>query len=41
MVRELLPILRGRRLEYLDSDGDLAELVIRNGEFAGFAFPKE
>lgn len=36
VVAELLPSLEGRRLFYYDSEGDLAELVIKNGEFVGF-----
>jgi hypothetical protein len=37
VVAELLPKLRGRRLYYFDSEGQLDELVIRDGRFAGFA----
>lgn len=36
VVRELEPILSGRRLFYYDSTGQLDELVIRDGHFAGF-----
>ena len=36
VVTELVPMLRGRRLFYYDSAGDLDELVIRNGKFAGW-----
>ncbi len=37
VVAELLPKLRGRRLYYFDSEGQLDELVIRDGRLAGFA----
>jgi hypothetical protein len=37
VVEELGPMLRGRRLEYIDSEGRLAEIVIKDGQFAGFA----
>ena len=37
VVAELLPTLRGRRLYYFDSNGELDELVVRDGRFAGFA----
>lgn len=36
VVAELAPILRGRRLYYFDSEGDLDELVVKDGRFAGF-----
>lgn len=36
VVRAMLPELRGRRLLYFDSEGELAELRIRDGRFAGF-----
>jgi len=37
VVKELTPILLGRRLFYFDSDQELGEIMIRNGEFNGFA----
>jgi hypothetical protein len=37
VVSELAPILAGRRLEYYDSSGDRAELLVRDGKFAGYA----
>jgi hypothetical protein len=37
VVERMLPILNGRRLFYFDSEGDLGELKISNGRFAGFA----
>jgi hypothetical protein len=37
VVRELAPTLQGRRLLYYDSEGRLDEIVVINGEFAGFA----
>ena len=36
VVAELLPMLGGRRLEYIDSDGYLAEIKIKDGKFDGF-----
>lgn len=36
VVDELAPMLRGRRLEYLDSEGDRAELLVKDHRFAGF-----
>jgi len=36
-VRELAGRLDGRRLFYYDSEGQLDELKVKNGEFAGFA----
>lgn len=36
VVRTLAPRLGLRRLVYVDSEGDLAELVVEKGKFAGF-----
>ena len=36
-VQELAGRLDGRRLFYYDSNGQLDELKVKNGEFAGFA----
>ncbi len=36
VVEELVPTLHGRRLFYYDSEGDLTELVIKDGKLAGF-----
>ncbi len=36
VVQELLPSLHGRRLEYIDSEGNRAVLRIVNDQFAGF-----
>jgi len=36
VVAALFPILCGRRLEYIDSEGERAELVVREGKFAGY-----
>ena len=36
VVKELAPILNGRRLEYYDSEGELTELMIKDGKFVGF-----
>jgi hypothetical protein len=40
VVAELLPMLNGRRLEYIDSDNEHDEILIRGGRFAGFKFLK-
>ena len=37
VVEELAPHLHGRRLEYIDSDGQRDQLLVRDGKFAGFA----
>jgi len=37
IVEELAERLRGRRLEYYDSDGRRDQLLVANGKFAGFA----
>lgn len=37
VVAELAPMLRGRRLEYFDSEGERDQLLVRDGKFAGFA----
>lgn len=37
VVDYLLPLLKGRRLFYFDSEGDLDELLVRDGKFSGFA----
>lgn len=37
VVARLLDRLAGRRLEYLDSEGERAVLLVRDGRFAGFA----
>jgi len=37
VVEELAPLLRGRRLEYFDSEGQRDQLLVVNGKFAGFA----
>ena len=36
VVAELAPILRGRRLEYYDSEGHRDEIVVAEGRFVGF-----
>ena len=36
VVAELAPMLGNRRLEYIDSEGDCAILLVKNGRFAGF-----
>lgn len=36
VVAEISPILRGRRLFYYDSTGQLDELLVLEGRFAGF-----
>ena len=37
VVEQLAPRLHGRRLEYIDSDGQRDQLLVKNGKFAGFA----
>lgn len=37
VVQEMLPQLRGRKLYYYDSEGELDELVVADGKFTGFA----
>lgn len=37
VVADVAPILRGRKLFYYDSDGELGELLVKDGKFAGFA----
>lgn len=37
VVADLLPALRGRRLFYYDTQGQLDELLVKDGKFAGFA----
>jgi hypothetical protein len=37
VVEQCAPLLRGRRLLYYDSMGNLDELVVREGRFVGFA----
>lgn len=37
VVASLAAMLRGRRLEYEDSEGDRWELLVADGRFAGFA----
>ncbi len=36
VVEQLAPHLNGRRLLYFDSEGELDELVVKNGKFHGF-----
>ena len=37
VVKELAHILKGRRLEYFDSDNNRDQLLVKDGRFAGFA----
>ena len=37
VVQIIAPVLRGRRLEYIDSEGERGQLLVRDGQFAGFA----
>jgi hypothetical protein len=37
VVAKLAPMLSGRPLFYIDSDGRIDELKVRDGKFAGFA----
>ncbi len=36
-VEIMVPVLRGRRLHYLDSEGNEDQLLVKDGKFAGFA----
>jgi hypothetical protein len=36
VVKKLLPMLKGRRLLYYDSEGELTELIIKDGKFVTF-----
>ena len=38
VVEAMGPTLRGRRLFYYDSEGELTELLVKDGKFAGFGF---
>lgn len=38
VVDELAPMLNGRELHYIDSEGDLDQLLVKDGKFAGFKF---
>jgi len=37
IVEEMVPYLHGRRLYYIDTDGEMDELLIKDGKFVGFA----
>jgi len=37
VVETLEPIREGRRLIYVDSEGQIDELVVKDGKFAGFS----
>jgi hypothetical protein len=39
VVEKLASRLRGRRLEYYDSEGCRDQLLVKDGKFAGFAPP--
>ena len=41
VVEALISLLKGRRLLYYDSVGELDEILIRDGKFAGFAPVKD
>lgn len=36
VVEELAPMLAGRRLFYVDTEGRVDELLVKDGRFAGF-----
>ena len=36
VVKQLAPVLRGRRLEYIDSEGQRDQILVRDGRFIGF-----
>jgi hypothetical protein len=37
VVKYLADVLGSRKLYYFDSEGELGELMVKNGRFAGFA----
>jgi len=39
IVTALAQKLRGRHLQYYDSDGEQTELLVLNGRFIGFGYP--
>jgi hypothetical protein len=39
VVDDLAPRLNGRRLFYLDTEGEMTELKVKGGKFDGFGFP--
>ena len=41
VVEALAPQLKGRRLEYYDSEGQRDQLLVKDGRFAGFAPAQE
>lgn len=36
VVADLAPVLKGRRLLYIDSDQQMDEMVVKDGKFVGF-----
>ena len=41
VVAELNSLLNGRRLEYIDSEGNRNEILVRDDKFAGFKAVRE
>jgi hypothetical protein len=41
VVADLAPRLEGRRLLYYDSEDELDEILVENGQFAGFKVLRE
>ena len=41
VVESLALLLKGRRLEYYDSEGNRDQLLVKDGKFAGFAPARE
>jgi hypothetical protein len=39
VVEAVATQLHGRKLQYYDSEGELTELAVKDGRFAGFQFP--
>lgn len=37
VVEQLAPRLGGRKLHYIDSDGNEDEIIVKDGRFAGFS----
>lgn len=41
VVKQVAPLLNGRRLEYIDSEGQRDQILVAGGRFAGFALAGE
>jgi len=36
VVQRVFPMINGRRLFYYDTEGELTELIVKDGKFGGF-----